>query len=127
MELSEASDAPGRRLVQALTDIGIDAVTTGRDRTTSKAESLDAAIIGADAVSGNSVLNGVPSLGLARAVDGHLPLYVVCESVKFVPQAQLAPGYDRVPMDLVCRAITEAGSMTAAKASERASSRRCSE
>ena len=73
-------------------------------------------LIGADAVyPGASVVNGAPSLGLARwCADRRLAFYVVCDSLKLSAQAAkesaaLPRGLERIPMRYVTSLITERG------------------
>ncbi len=72
-------------------------------------ESLSMAIVGADSVTPEFVVNGSPSLELAQAIHGYVPFYVVCESIKFAHEVEVMPGYDRVPIELVAGIITEDG------------------
>ena len=72
-------------------------------------------LIGADAVTGSTVINGAPSLGLARwCFDRQLPFYVVCDSLKLsdrplVGSTALPQGMQRIPIRYVTTVITEAG------------------
>ena len=75
-----------------------------------------AGLIGADTVvPGKVVINGAPSLGLAKwCSDRALRLYVVCDSLKLLAQAPvgataLPPGMERVPMRHVAAVVTETG------------------
>ena len=75
-------------------------------------ECADLVLVGADAVTADSVVNGAPTADLADAADDRIPLYVVCETIKFTHDAGPAPGYDRVPMDRVTDVITEDGRLS---------------
>ena len=73
-------------------------------------------LVGADTVSPNAfVLNGAPSLGLARwCTDRGLPFYVVCDSLKVLTgqpntRAPLPRGIERIPMRFVTAVVTEKG------------------
>ncbi len=79
-------------------------------------------LIGADSVyPGSNVVNGSPSMGLARwCADRSLPFYVVCDSLKFVTgstreRPDLPPGMDRVPVRMVTGIVTEEGVLPASK------------
>ena len=67
------------------------------------------AITGADAVAPAFIVNGSPTLALARACHGRISYYVVGESVKVTSKAVGAPGYDLVPVALVSGVVTEEG------------------
>lgn len=72
------------------------------------------ALVGADAVTGDGTLvNGMPSLALARAcrrARPPVPFFAVCESLKVVPGVKaLEPGFDAVPAGLVTGFISEHG------------------
>ena len=67
------------------------------------------AIVGADAVTPEFIVNGSPSLHLAESVRCLAPFYVVCERIKFTRETQVADGFDRIPVSLVSGIITEDG------------------
>ncbi|MCR4400124.1 MAG: hypothetical protein QHH05_02010 [Syntrophomonadaceae bacterium] len=72
------------------------------------------ALVGADAVTEHGTLiNGTPSLALARAcrrARPPVPFLAVCESLKVVPGVQaLEPGFDAVPAALVTGFVSEHG------------------
>lgn len=79
----------------------------------------DKALVGADSITGDGYLiNGKPTFSLAQAAKSkNIPLYVACESSKFTirgyvtKSAELEPGFDRIPLDLVTAIITEKGTM----------------
>ena len=79
----------------------------------------DKALVGADSITGDGYLiNGKPTFSLAQvAKSKNIPLYVACESSKFTirgyvtKSAELEPGFDRIPLDLVTAIITEKGTM----------------
>ena len=103
----------GARTVEEARRDGVDAEvisTLPRDATPDTTVGL----IGADAVyPGAFVVNGAPSLGLARwCADRGLSLYVVCDSLKIAaqppPQKLALPrGMERIPLQLVTAIITE--------------------
>lgn len=70
-------------------------------------------IIGADMVlRDGSIVNGYPSLRLARAAKAAgISLYCVCEMTKFCGRSeiQLEPGFDFVPAELITAVVTERG------------------
>ena len=73
-------------------------------------------LIGADTVSlGGFVVNGAPSLGLARwCLDRSLPFYVVCDSLKLLAapleqRTSLPRGLERVSLRYVTAVVTESG------------------
>lgn len=74
-------------------------------------------LIGADAVTANGyILNGTPSLELARASRAkQIPFYVICETAKFdffgYMSGYIEPGFDAVPLDMCTAVITEKGTM----------------
>lgn len=67
------------------------------------------AIVGADAVTPEFIVNGSPSLHLAESVRCLAPFYVVCERIKFTRETQAADGFDQIPVSLVSGIITEDG------------------
>ena len=79
----------------------------------------DKALVGADSITGDGYLiNGKPTFSLAQvAKSKNIPLYVACESSKFTirgyvtKSAELEPGFDKIPLDLVTAIITEKGTM----------------
>lgn len=75
------------------------------------------ALIGADTITADgNLVNGTPSLALARAsMTKQIPLFVVCETAKFdffnyAPRFK-EPGFDCVPLDMCTAVITEKGTM----------------
>ena len=55
----------------------------------------------------DALVNGAPTAELAAAALDRIPLYVVCETIKFTDEAATAPGYDRVPLEQVTDVIPE--------------------
>jgi len=107
----EEQKAPGHRLFHDLTGQGFETLLRGAV-TGGSLEAVDVVLVGADAVTPGYVVNGSPSLVLARAAWGQVPLRVVCETVKFTSGVSLQPGYDRIPVDLVEVIVTEDGLQT---------------
>jgi translation initiation factor 2B subunit (eIF-2B alpha/beta/delta family) len=79
----------------------------------------DKALIGADSITADGYLiNGTPTLTLAQtAKKKRIPFYTICETAKFDIQgctskgAELEPGFDKTPLDLITGIITEKGTM----------------
>jgi translation initiation factor 2B subunit (eIF-2B alpha/beta/delta family) len=75
------------------------------------------ALIGADTITADgNLINGTPSLALARASrTKQVPLFVVCETSKFdffgYTSAFREPGFDNIPLDMCTAVITEKGTM----------------
>lgn len=77
----------------------------------------DKALVGADSIlADGSLINGIPSLTLARAAkEASVPFFAVCETAKFDVQGHIAsasepePGLEKVPADLITGIITEKG------------------
>ena len=103
--------APGHRLFHDLTGQGFEAILKGVV-SGGGLEAVDVVLVGADAVTPDYVVNGSPSLALARVARGRTPFRVVCETVKFTGDVCLQPGYDRVPMALVEAIVTQDGAQT---------------
>ena len=79
----------------------------------------DKALVGADSITADGYLiNGTPTLTLAQAArKKKIPLYTICETAKFdidgatSKRAELEPGFDKTPLDLITGIITEKGTM----------------
>ena len=77
------------------------------------------ALVGADTVFSNgSLINGTPTLLLARAAaKAGIPFYSICETAKFnfqkyrSKQSKLEPGFDIIPPHLITGIITEKGTI----------------
>ena len=106
-------EAPGRRLATKLTRLRVPVALAGGRSAKDAIWGAQAALIGADAVTPRHVLNGAPSLALARAAKGRIPFYVVCETVKLTERTQAESGYDEVPLELVTGIVTEDGMLAA--------------
>ena len=107
----EEQEAPGHRLFHDLAGQGFEALLKGAV-TDGGLEAVDVVLVGADAVTPGYVVNGSPSLALARAARDRVPFRVVCETVKFTDGVRLRLGYDRVSMALVEAIVTEDGPQT---------------
>ena len=104
-------DAPGRRLADAIAAAGWPA-SVHAGPASGVVELADLVLVGADAVTTGAFVNGVPTAELAAAALERIPLYVVCETIKFTDEAAPAPGYDRVPLEQVTDVITENGRLS---------------
>ena len=113
-------EAYGNRLAKELADGGTPAAVVDERGVDDAMARVRLALVGADAVTRAHVVNGAPTLALARAADGRVPLYVVCETIKFTPDVPATPGYDRVPLALVSGIATEDGLLTGEEAGRRA-------
>ncbi len=108
LEPAPRPPSAGHGLVEELENLGF-AVEVS-DSAGSVAERANLAIIGADAVSPEWVVNGAPTMELAEAASAaHVPFYVVCERLKITDRAIPAPAYDLVPVALVAGVVTEEG------------------
>ena len=111
LDLDSGPDTAGRRLTSRLNRDGTTARTVGRDALASLLDRAALALVGADAVTPDFIVNGSPTLALTEAAKGRTPFYVVCESVKLTGDIGTEPGYDRVPFELVRGVITEEGTL----------------
>ena len=119
LEDGTAANSPGHRLAKELEGMGLTARVFGVDASEDIIAQADLAIVGADAVTPSFAVNGEPTLALARAASGRIPLYLVCESIKLISDIGHEPGYDRVPLDLVKGIVTEEGVMSPADVGSR--------
>lgn len=102
-------ESHGQRLASELDSAGVRAEVVADEALAEAVARAQVALIGADAVTPRCVVNGAPSLHLAQAARGRIPLYVVCETIKFAHEAPETPGYDQVPLSLVDGIATEVG------------------
>ena len=109
VEFSARPESPGWLLASELVGVGFDVERVGSIADPGIIARAEIAVVGADAVTHSFVLNGTPTLALARVASGLIPFYVVAESMKFVPEISSAPGYDLVPLELVTGIATETG------------------
>ena len=54
-----------------------------------------------------SLINGVPTLKVAKEAQDRIPLYSVCESYKFDDDETLEEGFERIPSHLITGIVTE--------------------
>ena len=92
-----------------LADLGLTARLVEGRAAGAALEGAELALIGADAVTPDLLINGTPSQSLAEAAAGRVPFYAVCETVKFTRDARADRGYDLVPLALVTAIATEEG------------------
>ena len=99
----------GRELVQKLTAEGIPA-TLIADR---EIPSCDAVWVGADTVAKEFFVNKVGTLAIAKAAEERgIPLFVLCDSLKFLPEGReypesTNPSFEKIPRRYVRAVITE--------------------
>jgi len=103
----------GQMLRYELARHGMQVTVFGDTRLERQVKKADRVIIGADMVlNDGSIVNGYPSLRLARAAKtAGIPCYCVCETTKFWAgsEVRLEPGFDFVPAELVTAVVTERG------------------
>jgi|GEM_PF-1368612 len=70
---------------------------------------LDFGMIGSDAVvTDKYIINGFPSLLLAKELKKvNLPFYVVSEKLKFTNEIEIEDGFDKIPINLITKIITD--------------------
>ena len=81
-------DALGRRMAHELSSLDLPARAVYGPVTVGAVGDLRLALVGADAVTAQYIINGTPSLELAQAAKGHVPFHVVCETVKLVRKSR---------------------------------------
>ncbi|MBI4337337.1 MAG: hypothetical protein HY683_05865 [Chloroflexi bacterium] len=105
--------AYGARLKEALAGDPIAVRLVPDAQVTEAVGWAELALVGADQVlPDGSLVNGTPTLALARAARRRIPLYSIAESFKFAEvalQEPLEPGFDLVPAELVTGYVTEKG------------------
>lgn len=109
VEEADAPGSPGAQLGEQLARMGVAVELVKMATIRGAADRARSAIVGADAITPAFVVNGTPTLALARACSGRAPLYAIGGSVKFGEDAATPPGYDKVPMRLVSGLVTENG------------------
>ncbi len=110
-EPDASPDAYGLRLAEELRSLGVEC-RVDSELPGSWAEG-QAVVIGADSVTSQEVLNGSPSLALASAAAGLIPVYALSEEVKMTGgDVGGEPGMDRVPLQLFTAVVTEAGPLS---------------
>jgi translation initiation factor 2B subunit (eIF-2B alpha/beta/delta family) len=114
LETDPEPSAYGRRLAAELGEQGVHTEVVDGAGLAAAAGGIQAAFVGADAVTMKCVVNGTPSLELAKAAQGRFPLYAVCESVKLIRAVPSETGYDEVPLELFAGVVTESRVLTPA-------------
>jgi ribose 1,5-bisphosphate isomerase len=112
----------GEVMARFLNSIDVSAKIFPDDQILKHVSDADLVLIGADSLLCNgSVINGLPSYGLAVAAkQSAVPFYSVCETTKanalsyLGNPVELKKGFDFVPANLVTRIITEQGVLSAA-------------
>jgi translation initiation factor eIF-2B subunit delta len=113
MESQSGDYKYGEMMAAALAKNGFASMVIADEQIKSIVQEANIIIIGADAVLANgSVINGYPSLFLARIAAENLPpvpVYSICESIKFYPgdTLYLEKGFDLIPAQLIRGIITE--------------------
>ena len=121
LETAPGQESAGRRLAGGLNDVGITVRVVGPDAFDDALSGATLALVGADAVTPELIVNGSPTLALAESAWGKVPLYTVCESIKLIADIGTEPGYDRIPFEMVTGVITEHGTLTQADVRRRVS------
>ena len=100
--------ALGESLSQELLAIGVPTMVVEDDAVDEGIAGVDLVLVGADKLlPDGSVLNGWPTLALARQAAGRVPLYVVGESFKADTEPDSEEGYERVPANLIAGVLTD--------------------
>jgi translation initiation factor 2B subunit (eIF-2B alpha/beta/delta family) len=107
----------GERTAEELKKYGVYTELIDDDDVSRKINGVSKAITGADTVSPDGhFINGTPTLKLAEAMaEKNKPFFVVCETYKFdtygfdTNNAEIEPGFDRIPLRLINGIITELG------------------
>ncbi len=129
--VSEARpDLEGRVSARAFSQMGVPTIFTIDCALSVHMEGVSAVIIGADAVTGEYIVNKTGTLFVALLANYFdLPIYVLCSTHKFVPSAKInklaesaaiwanapsgiainVPLYERIPIALVSAVICERG------------------
>lgn len=113
MVLALESAGHGSRLAADLAARGVPAEVLPDSAARSVVGRSDLALVGADAVSSSGVVNGTPSLALAEACAGEIPLYAVAQGLAFTGRASAERGYDLVPLERLAGVACEEGVLDA--------------
>lgn len=70
-------------------------------------EKIDCAIIGCDAITPSFVVNGTPSLEMAKVIHNKIPLFVVGQTIKQIVDIDSGRGFDRIPNELITKIVLE--------------------
>lgn len=106
------SGGHGERLAVHLRQLGVPTLIFPDDQVDTAISEADLALIGADTVlPGGSVVNGCPSLALARAArKAGVPFYAVADSYKWADEeVPVEEGFELIPVELVSGIISEKG------------------
>ncbi|MFQ5860795.1 MAG: hypothetical protein ACE5IG_04495 [Dehalococcoidia bacterium] len=102
--------AYGERVAAALREAGVPNEVVPDSLLRQGVQQADLALVGADKVlPQGAVINGTPTLEVARAARGRAPFYVVCESFKLDDDPYREEGFDLVPPELVTAIATDLG------------------
>lgn len=102
--------AEGRVLARRLERDGFEVEVIGDAAIAEGAARADVALVGADAVTGDEVVNKVGTRLVALAArDAGIGCYAIACSGKFVPRAREHADYDRTPLELFDAVVTERG------------------
>lgn len=119
----------GRKLARELTSLKIDVVLVIDSAIFGMMEVADLAIIGADSITRNGVVNKVGTSGMASFAQGKIPLYVACSMNKIFPSSKKIERkernageiwnerdievkniyFDKTPLESITKFITEEG------------------
>ncbi|MBI2165389.1 MAG: hypothetical protein HYU29_03165 [Chloroflexi bacterium] len=100
--------AYGERLYHELSQRGVMAELVSDGTLPGRGPDADLAVVGMDRLHPDgSLINGTPSLQLARTVKGHLPFYALGDTLRLGVPLPTEEGFDLVPPDLVSAFILE--------------------
>jgi translation initiation factor 2B subunit (eIF-2B alpha/beta/delta family) len=95
---------------EALAPWGLPVHAVGEDTIAGAVGAAELVLVGADKLlPDGSLLNGGPTLAVARVAHRRIPLYSLCESFKLDADPATEPGFDVVPSELVTAFVTEQG------------------
>ena len=103
----------GKELAQMLTAQGISTTLIADEQALTLLPSCDAVWVGADTVAEEFFVNKVGTLAIAKAAhEGGIPLFVLCDSLKFLPEGReypqsTNPSFEKIPRCYVRAVITE--------------------
>ena len=96
------------KLIFEMQFYGIEGVIWNFENNDDIINEIDFGIIGADKIlKNNGIINGSPSLTLAKKLEKSKPLYVVAESVKNDDKIMTTDGYDFIPNNLITEIISD--------------------
>jgi uncharacterized protein len=98
----------GARLKSILSDNGIICHVVQENETVEAVSECDCIIIGADRVVENiGVVNGTPSLLLAKLAYNTKPVYIIAESFKNSHEIVLEPGFEFIPAKYITKVFSD--------------------